>query len=297
MQMHMHMHLLASLILMVAKISFGIVSGSKALVVSAIYSLQECVSAATFLLTIRARNQRGHRRTDAHGLGKITFLVAGGMSILIFLGVAGFCSAILHSLLEHRQRAPQTLALWMALVSAGACWFMSYHARRTDRAGLDPSLRAHAAHCQYDLYASLAVLGSVLAAKMGYQLVDSFVALIQAAHVVICACLALGDAVKGLMDASISAEKIAEIDLVLRDVDGVLEVSSIRAVRSGQKVSLSAVVVLHRTTPIEEADALRDRIEAAVRQRIGEVGEVLVGFCAMERALSIQHPEGRGGAP
>jgi divalent metal cation (Fe/Co/Zn/Cd) transporter len=132
-----------------------------------------------------------------------------------------------------------------------------------------------------DACASLAVMGSVIAAQRGCLYFDFLAAVIQAAHVVWCACLFLDDAIKGLMDASIDARQLAQIERSLRGTEGVLDVSSLKAVKSGQQISISVVLVLPYNLSIAEAGILRERVIAALRQKVAHVGEVLVGFQAM----------------
>jgi cation diffusion facilitator family transporter len=262
---------------MTAKIALGIVSGSKALVVSAMLSMQDCVWAGLVLVRSKTTGKPASRKYP-FGLGKVEFIVAGWMSLLVLVGVAVLCGTIAHSLLEHRQRAPGVMAVWVALVSAVVCLALSRQSRRTARRTGSSALGSYADLNRADACASLVVAGSVIVAGMGFELIDSIVAIGEAAYVVWCAARLLHGSVRGLLDASVGPEKIAEIEAAVRETDGVFDVSSIRAVHSGEEILATVVVDLPDAMTIAEADEVRERIGVLLRHRLDQLGQVLVGF-------------------
>jgi cation diffusion facilitator family transporter len=272
-----YVYLAISLVLMAAKISLGIVSGSKALVVSAMLSMQDCVWAGIVLVRSKT-TRRSASQKHPFGLGKVEFIVAGWMSLLVLVGVAVLCGTIAHSLLEHRQRAPGILAMWVALVSAAVCLAVSRQSRRSTKRTDNSALDSYADLIRADAFASVVVAGSVIVARMGFELIDSVVAAGEALFVVWCAARLLHGSVRGLLDASVGLEKIAEIEAAVRETDGVFDVCSVRAVQSGQEVLATVVVDLPDAMTIAEADEVRWRIGALLRRRLDEVGQVLVGF-------------------
>ncbi len=274
-------HLAVGLLLMVAKIAFGILSGSKALVVSAMLSMQDCVW--TGVVLVRSKTGQGHN-SEKHpfGLGKVEFIVAGWMSLLVLLGVAVLCGMIAHSLLEHRQRAPGMMAVWVAMAGALVCLVAGHYSSRvTDRAERR-GMATHARLCLADACCSIAVIASVIIARAGFELIDSIVAMLEAAYVVWSAGGMLYGSAKGLLDASVGSEKIAEIDQAIHETPGTFDVSSIRATRSGEKILATVVLDLPDAMSVTEADNLRRRISTAMRRRLDDLGQVLVGFRARD---------------
>ncbi len=262
---------------MIAKITLGMISGSKALVVSAMFSLQDCAWAGILLVRPKITGKPASGK-HPFGLGKVEFIVAACMSVLVLVGVAVLFGTIAHSLLEHRQRAPGILAIWVALVSAIICFAMSRRSRHAARQSDSPDLRAQADFSRADACASVVVIKAVILAALGFELADSLVAVAEAAYVVWYAGGMLYGAVKGLLDASVGPETLAQIRAAARETDGVFEIRSIRAVQSGPEVLATLVVDLPDAMTVAEADRLRERIIAMLRRRFDDIGQVLVGF-------------------
>ncbi|MFC1587684.1 cation diffusion facilitator family transporter [Planctomycetota bacterium] len=270
-------HLLVGALLMIVKISLGVIFGSKSLVVSAMFSTQNSLSAGITLIRNKIMEKSASQK-HPFSLGKVEFVVTGGMSILVLLGVAGLCGTIAHSLLEHRQYPPGIMAIPVASFCALACFVVSYRIRGIASQIRSSPLKDLYLLSRFDGCACLAVVCSVVVARMGFVLIDSIVAIVEAAYIVWFATCILRDNVKGLLDASISPKKIAIIEASVRQIDGVFDVSSIKAVQSGQEIMMTIVVDLSGETNIALADKLRDRIEIAVRQRFHNIRRIFVGF-------------------
>lgn len=287
-------HLAAGLVLAASKLTVGIVSRSKALAVSAMFALQDSVSAGVMLLgaTVLRRPPTDSR---PYGFGKVGFIVAGGASILVVSGVVALCGAILHSLLEHRQRVPEETGLWVAFAGVVASWLVTRQASCLARHLSDPMVSAHATSTRSHLVASLVVAAAVMVARTGATTVDLVVAVLEVGYVIAAAGAALKRVVRGLMDASIERERVEALRAAVLQLDEVMEVGSVRAVRSGRDISVCLAVGLSGTMKIQSADTLRDRIESAVGGTVVDAGEVLVELRAAGGNHGQDHGDGTAG--
>ena len=271
------LHLTVGVILMLAKITLGLLFGSKALVVAAMFSGQHCIWAVIVLVRMKL-GAKPTSQKHPFGFGKVEFVVAGCMSLLVLIAVVVLCGTITHSVLEHQQRAPSALAIWVALAVALICSVLSRKTRTSAKGNDRSALGTLADLGRADALASLLVAASVVVAKMGYELIDSTVAVGEAVYVVWCAGRMFHHATRGLMDASVGFRTIAKIEAAIREVDGVFDVSFVKAVQSGQSILASTVVQLSDAMTIAEADRVRERIGAVLSRRVDHMGQVLVGF-------------------
>ena len=273
-------HLILCLFMLAAKVSVGLLTGSKSLMAAGLFSLQVALS-ATILMVGSRREEKLIRRGIAAPAGKQRFLVAGAMGVVIFLGVAALGIEVLHNLLYHRQLAPSPSALGMALVCAVISMVMDRSAGHAARQADTPLSRDHAAHVRSDLLVSAAVAGSVVAGQFGVIVADFIVAVTATAYLVLHAGRVLRAAAWGLMDASISAANLARVVAAARRVDAVSGILKARGVDSGRGVSISLVLGLPAEMTIAEAEKLRECVVANIRKKepyVGEIGYVMVGY-------------------
>jgi divalent metal cation (Fe/Co/Zn/Cd) transporter len=271
-------HLVLGLALGLGQLVLGLLGRSKALVLAAIYALQHSISAAALL----AGDGCATGPDEAQGRGKLTFVLTGGTSLLVFVAVAALCSAVAHSLLEHRQRPPTALALWATVGSVAICWLMRRSAACLARNRPGPATRAHLHNLRLHLVALLVVAAATLVARNGALVMDTLVAALEAVCVVWAAGRSLRQAVRGLMDASVEPGVVHQIAAAASRVEPVLAVESVRATRAGQRVAVSLVVGLPGGMSMAAASRLRPRIRAAIAETGVETGEVLVAFSAPE---------------
>ncbi len=267
-------------LMVLARIQGGNVAESKALVMSAMLSLLAGLSAAGVLLEAdaarRARRQRLRRSPTKHEI-----VVAGAMSLVVIIGVVGLCGSLLHDLLHHRQHAPCASGWWYGLIGVGGPLVvlltatLSSGSRRREL-GTSGELLLH---WQTDLVGSLVVLLTLLVSRQdGFLFLDSLVALGCAAYVTSASSVALRQAIRALMDASVGEAETEMIRTAVAGVAGVLDVPRLIAIRCGRATHVTAKVTLASTTSLAEAGRIRDLIAVAVAQQTDDVTEVLVEF-------------------
>ena len=140
-------------------------------------------------------------------------------------------------------------------------------------------------HWQMDLFGGVVVLLTVLASRRdGLLLLDSLVALCCALYVASASGVALRQAIRGLMDASVDESALEMIHAAVDAVDGVLGVPSLVAIRCGRATHVTAKVAVSRATTMDAAGRIRDRIATAVGRQTDDVTEVLVEFEPADKA-------------
>jgi cation diffusion facilitator family transporter len=155
-----------------AKATYGYMSGSLTLGTDSLHSILDASSNVLALFGLRWSAVPADAR-HPYGRQKIEILAALGIGALIVVGLFEFGSAAIQSLLGHHP-PPQVGAGGYAIVLATIAvnlWVARYERRRANELG-SALLRADARHTQSDLYASLAVVASFLAARAGLGWAD-----------------------------------------------------------------------------------------------------------------------------
>lgn len=271
------LHLVLNLNLAAVETVVGILSGSKALAVCALFSLRGCILAGIVAASAaRTRNPAVSRREAVRG--KIEFLVAAGMSMSSLVGVAALCYALLHTILFHPLAPPSWAAAWVALASATACWLMADHADCAAARAGNRALATHAEQSRGHAYVAAAVLVAVVVTRMGYSALDSITAVVLAAGAIWRSWRVLRRSIAGLLDASVGGETHSALVAALATIDALPGPASVSATWIGRGITARVTVQVEGAMPMSQADRSRARIEAALRKTVPEVKEVLVGY-------------------
>jgi cation diffusion facilitator family transporter len=125
------------------------------------------------------------------------------------------------------------------------------------------ALEADALHFSSDIWSSLAVLGGLVCVSLGYSSFDSVAALAVALLVLFVSYRLGRRTIDALMDRVPEglAHNVGEL---IKAVNGVEELRSMRVRASGARVFVDVIVGLSRTLPFERAHKVMDDIEKAI---------------------------------
>jgi cation diffusion facilitator family transporter len=161
-----------------AKAAYGYMSGSLTLGTDSLHSMLDASSNVLALFGLRWAAVPADAR-HPYGRQKIEILAALGIGVLIVVGLFEFGAAAIHSLID-RHPAPRVGLGGFAIVLATMVinlWVARYERRKAEELG-SALLRADARHTQSDLYASVAVVASFVAARAGIGWADGVATLL-----------------------------------------------------------------------------------------------------------------------
>ena len=152
--------------------------------------------------------------------------------------------------------------------------FVSAYEAREGRRLKSAFLVADATHTRADLYVSLGVVASFVAALAGLGWADPLVAVLIAAIIAWQALRILLTAFDVLTDrAALPAERLAALAAA---VPGVSEVCDVRTRGRGDAVYVDLIARLDGGMTLHAAHQVADRIEAALQQSHPEIADVVV---------------------
>ncbi|MDD3846786.1 MAG: cation diffusion facilitator family transporter [Syntrophorhabdaceae bacterium] len=259
----------SALVLAVGKFAIGLLSGSMAVVSSALDSLLDVfMSAMNFYAITKAsepaddEHRYGHGKAeDLAGTFQSLVIVLSG-SFIIFKAIEAFFqrSVISYSFLDF-------LAMSLSLVFS---FVISTILMRTGNRTGSNALKADALHYRSDLYSnSGAIIAIILTRYTGIILFDLVFAVIIGMIIIISALSIFRGSISGIMDSRLDDE----IERQIRDILGETSFPAagfhkLRTRRSGSAKYLDFHLLACRRLHIDEAHALAHGIEARIKGQI-----------------------------
>ena len=264
-----------AVVFIVLKVGLGLACGSRALLAASLYSLQDLIGSMVAAVGMKISvgpPDRGH----PYGHGKVEYLVVALTGFLLILGIFALVLAALAGSLVAPGKPPDLLALWVAFLSGAFCWLSTKSLACAARKLNSPALRSCSQHFSGDMMSSVAVMASVVGARLGYPALDDIIATGEAVHIVFLAGCMVGAAINGLMDTSVPPDLLQRLNRAVEEVGPVMRVRDLRARWAGQMLVANVSVEVDGQVRVAEADDLCARIEEAIRTQDGGDRKALV---------------------
>lgn len=303
--------LLAALGLVGMKLGVGLWTNSLGLLSEAAHSALDLMAAGLTLWAVRISGKPADRE-HTYGHGKFENLSALAQTGLLLATCAWIVYEALKRLLGsgHGEVEPNVWAFLVVIVSIVVDLSRSRALRAAAHKHRSQALEADALHFSTDVWSSLVVLGGlagvVIAQRWGPAWLahaDAVAALV-VAGVVIWVALCLGRrAVDDLLDR-VPRDLQQRVREVAASAAGVAQVTQVRVRRSGPTVFADITLGVEQNTTFEQAHAISERAEAAVRGAL-PAADVIVhveplsrgtdDLTATVRALAARHGLGAHG--
>ena len=264
-----------SLFLAMFKGIIGILTGSRALTASALYSLNDVISGVAVLIGLRISSKPADKN-HPYGHGKAEYMVAVFTSILI-MGATVFLLGDSFRIIFRDEHSPVSgVALVAALVSIVANEVIYRYNICGVKHINSPALVAHAKHHRADAISSVAVAVAIGASVLGYHFLDAIVAVFEAGHLLLVSAEILHKGSSGLMDCAIKESDVSSIREVVSAMSDVKEVKDIKTRQIGRNVWVDLYVSLPSNKTIMEVDSISDEIRQRIAGRVNHLGNVNV---------------------
>ncbi|MBF0139417.1 MAG: magnetosome biogenesis CDF transporter MamM [Magnetococcales bacterium] len=270
--------LAVNLALSILKLFIGALSGSHALVADGLYSAKDVVTSSVIIVGLKV-SQKPLDQEHPFGHGKVEFLLALVISLLLLLATGFLFYFSAGNLLEGRHNVPHLIALWTAVLSIVINWFMHRYTYCVSAEINSPSVELLSNYHGVSSYASLAVaLGIIGAHYLVVPWLDTVVSLLVSVHLIYLTGEMFWNAFRGLMDTAAPRKVIERIRKVALRVSGVLGVGEVRTRQVGQELWITLVIGVDPTLTLTKAKALAVQVETALVESIPHVGDVGVQF-------------------
>ena len=262
-----------NLIVALAKLIYGYRSGALGITADGIHSLLDAASNIVGLVGI-AVARRPPDVNHPYGHRKYETFAALAISVMLFVGCYEVV-AVAWGRLTHPQlpRIDVRGFIVLGLTLFINTLVVAYERREANRLQSE-LLASDAAHTGSDVLATLLVLASFVAIRLGVAWAD-----LAAAGVIVLLIVRAGIKILLGTMSTLSDERRLdprEVEEAAQAEPGVLEVHNVRSRGPDDDIHLDLHVLVHPVTPLAEAHALGHRVETRLRDRWPGVTDVVV---------------------
>jgi cation diffusion facilitator family transporter len=246
-------------------------TGSVALLSDALESTVNVATALAALIAIRIA-QRPADQSHPYGHHKAEFLSAVLEGVMIIVAALLILEEAFHGIRNPRPLDAPVLGLainaFAGAINAVWCSVLIRQGRRLK----SPALVADGRHLLSDVVTSAGViLGVSLAIATGHAILDPILAAAVAVNILWSGWKVMTASLGGLMDRAVSDDMLRDIRATISDhAGGAIEAHDLRTRHAGSMTFIDFHLVVDGETPVAEAHAICDRIEAALRRQLDD---------------------------
>ena len=265
---------IAAMFITVLKVIVGLETNSLGILSEAAHSGLDFLAALMTYMAVRV-SDRPADKEHQYGHGKVENLSAFLETLLLVVTCTWIIWEAISRLTGGESHVEATVWGFSVIgISILVDLSRSRALKRVAKKHRSQALEADALHFSSDVWSSLVVLFGLVFVSFGYKWVDSAAAIV-VAFLVLFVSYRLGRrTIDALMDRVPDGLYEQVVDIV-RGVEGVEDVRSIRIRPSGAKVFVDTTIAIRRTTPFQQAHAIMDNVERAVEDRHKEIDVVV----------------------
>lgn len=252
-------------ILVALKLIVGIISGSVAVLASAIDSLLDMIVSLFnyFALHNADKEPDEHFNFGRRKLEPLAAVIEGTIISLsaLFVLYTAISKMVQKSTIEHIDLSIGVMVASL-IITSGLVLFLRYVAKKTG----NMVIQADALHYKTDLLTNGAVLVSLgVISFSDYTIIDPILGIIISLYMIYSAYPLIKEGILMLLDAALDPQSVAKINSLLNSQYDISGHHDLRTRRSGSDIYLSVHVVFSVSTSLYDAHMVGDRIELAMK--------------------------------
>lgn len=268
--------IVASILLSILKLSFGVVGKSAALVSDGVNSLSDVLSYSVVMGGVAASDRKADTNHQ-YGHEKLESIVSVFLAIVIFATAIGIgYRGIVQIQQMDAIPIPTRLPLIGAIVSIGVKLVLYFHTRKQARATGLNSLKALATDHLSDMLSSIGALIGVAGARAGFPVLDPIASVIIALLIFRSAIEVFRAAVNVLMDVSVDHVTKGKLEQSILSNLHVQRIDLLRTRSVGAGFFVEVEICCCRDMKLFEAHGIAQEIHDRIEQEFPKVRHVMV---------------------
>jgi cation diffusion facilitator family transporter len=246
-------------------------TGSLALYSDALESTVNIVTAIIALIAVRL----AARPADAalpYGYGKAEYFSAVIIGVFIALAAIVIFYQAWQGFIAPHAINPDMVGIAVSVIATvlNAVW--GFVLVRAGARAKSPSLAADGRHLFTDVLSTAAVIiGVLLAIATGYHQLDAILAAFVGVTILWTGWQVVRESVIGLMDVAVDPKHLNQIrEIISTNAEGAIEAHDIRTRQAGRLTFIEFHLVVAGSMSVQDAHTICDRIEAKLREAVGE---------------------------
>lgn len=261
---------IVAFLLVTFKLSVGVISGSVAVLASAIDSLLDMVVSLFNYFALHSSDKEPDENFN-FGRRKLEPLAAVIEGTIISLSALFILYTAISKMVQGSAIEHLNISIWVMsaslIITAGLVLFLNFVAKKTG----NMVIKADALHYKTDLLSNGAVVVSlVFISFTEYTFIDPLLGIAISIYMIYSAYPLIKEGLLMLLDAALDAESVAKINRLL---NAQLDISShhdLRTRRSGSDIYLSVHIVFSISTSLYDAHMVGDRIALSLKNLFPE---------------------------
>jgi len=253
-------------ILVTVKMIIGVMSGSVAVLASAIDSFLDLAVSLFNFFALRESSKKADAKFN-FGRGKLEAIAAVVEGVIVSLSALFIMYSAMIKFVHHQSLKHLDISIYVMIFSliltAILVYFLSYVASKTNNI----VIKADSLHYKTDLYSNAAVLvGLGIIYFTEFEMVDPILGILIAIYMLYSAYPIIKEGVLMLMDASLEEEELLKINeylLTRKDINGFHDISTRQ---SGSDIFITLHVVFTVSITLFDAHSISDEIEDALEE-------------------------------
>jgi len=257
---------LTAFILIVIKLAIGIVSGSVAVLASAIDSILDLIVSAFNYFAISTAEEPADEQFN-YGRGKVEALAAvieGTVITMsgIFIFYEAIKKAYLGEIVSHL--TPSIIVMIISLIlTLALVAFLNFVAKKTD----NMVIKADALHYKTDIYSNGIILLSLIIIHFtNFYLIDSIMGVLISIYIIYSAYEIIKNGVYMLLDASLDKQIVENIENIIKEEKVINNFHFLKTRRSGNTNFVDVHLVFNTDISLLDAHRAADRVEDNIRE-------------------------------
>lgn len=267
--------LITNIVVAVAKLLVGLVTGSIAMVADGIHSSMDALSNVVGLIGnwIASRppdedHPYGHRRFET-----LASMIIGGILVLTAWEIT---KSSIDRLVTGDIPSISSINFIAMLITLVINLSVTTYEHREAKRLNSELLRADAEHTRSDVFVSLTVIASLIAVKLGLAWVDAAAALIVVALIGRAAWRIVSSSINVLVDRAVL--QADEVSAIVRDVAGVQQVLRVRSRGPAIDIHLDLDVQVTPPTTTGQSASIADEIRRRLRENFKGLSDIQIHF-------------------
>ncbi|MBN2816087.1 MAG: cation transporter [Campylobacterales bacterium] len=252
-------------VLVIMKMTVGVLSGSIAVLASAIDSLLDLTVSLFNYFALHTAEKNPDEKFH-YGRSKIEPLAAVIEGVVISFSALFIFYEALSKIIHPREMGfmNESIGVMIAslIITSGLVLFLNYVAKKTE----NMVIRADALHYKSDLFSNGAILFALVAIHYtDMPLIDPILGIAIAIYMIYSAVPIVKEGILMLLDAALPTEKIEKIEAILKDEKAIKAFHYLQTRESGSHVFVSVHAVFNVSISLYEAHLIADKAEAKIR--------------------------------
>lgn len=255
--------ILSNTLLILGKVSVGIITGSVSVISEAIHSAIDLLAAIIAYFSVRVSGNPPDKEHQ-FGHGKIENLSGSIEAVLILIAAL----LIIHEAIDKIIKGTGVEFIWLGMVvmfmSIVLNWVVSRKLMVVAKKYHSAALEADALHLTTDIYTSVGVMvGLGLVQLTGIKLIDPIMAIMVALLIIVAAYRLTKKSVRDLVDIKLTDEEENTVKLILDEhTSEFVDYHEMRTRRAGSTRFIDLHIVVKKRLSVDKAHKLTDHLES-----------------------------------